>query len=560
MRDRAGDTLRKARRLNFRNKNQRVREFIGGETDTIDIFRFKARSSAIDITARKLNDDETVTLYQSKKPIGRTLRNIGKSEFTSIRSRKRRRFLSKVDLSVVDQAKKSTYSADVERGQYFLVVSSKADKNSRYTLRFAANPITTPTPNTPTPTSPTPQTPAVPDAIGNTIGTAAASPLGSAPSEAVGGTDTSDIYRFTLGDRQKVSLTLDGLSQNADLSLLDVGGKELKTSANTGTTAESIVRNLEQGTYYIKVSSISPIETTYTLTTSSTDPTQTSLFSAGGGAVPKDQGKLDLSQVPVTTDVIDRIVAGATINGQTVDALGQTVENRLKQYLQDNFSANAASETGGANGVTLNTQLDGSTNAGYVGYSNYTPDYDNVSVSVNPLEALAWFTTGAEPSSLEYNAALLPITGATPALDTATGYTVSFDASIDVENSGANRAGFSIVVVSNDGSSAIELGFTSSGIFAQSSTFTEAETFTPSSFTMDSFVSYDLYVADSGYQLFANGSEILSGSLRSYDFDPTASDPVLPVNPYTTKNFLFFGDNTDQASATFTLGNVSLFT
>ncbi|MEM9448721.1 MAG: PPC domain-containing protein [Cyanobacteria bacterium P01_E01_bin.6] len=524
MRDRAGQNLKGAQRINFKNKTTRVREFIGGDDQT-DIFRFNARSSKIDITANRLGNRDTVDLYQVDGKLRRTLRRIGDTDFSSIRTRRLNKFLTSVDLSTSSRGRRDDYSADVDKGTYFLVVSSNANRSSKYRLRFSAEDASTVLPT--------------PDTIGNTIGTAKATTLGTSESEQIGGTDNSDVFQFVLGDRQKVAFNLNGLTQNADLSLLDDSGKTLKLSVTAGTSAESITRNLEQGTYYIQVSSTSTTATNYTLTTSTSNVTQTSLYSqnVAGTAVPNDQNQLILNQVPFTATEANLIADELAVPPLFPDTAVLALLNS-----EDLIASSNATETPVNQGVQLNSQVN-SSNTGYVGYTNYALDYS--SLSLTPL-----------------NADLEPVnpSGAT-VLDASIGYTLSFDLAIATETSNsANRAGFSVVIVSNDGSSAIELGFDSTGIFAQSENFTATESFTPSTFSMSELVSYDLYVADSGYRLFANDTEILSGNVRTYNFDPSQSDPPLPVNPYTTQNFVFLGDNTDQASSTVTLNNVSLFT
>ena len=148
-----------------------------------------------------------------------------------------------------------------------------------------------------------------------------------------------------------------------------------------------------------------------------------------------------------------------------------------------------------------------------------------------------------------------------PSLNQDNGYSISFTAALDIINdfsdtNSNNRAAFSITAIgkNNEG---IELGFDSDRIFAQSNNFVSAEA---ASFTTSNTNNYELKVDSSGYQLFANSgtSPILNGSLRTYNFNPSASKPPLAFNPYETENFLFLGDNTGQAHGDFTIGAVSV--
>lgn len=147
-----------------------------------------------------------------------------------------------------------------------------------------------------------------------------------------------------------------------------------------------------------------------------------------------------------------------------------------------------------------------------------------------------------------------------PILNRSAGYTLSFTVEIVSEShSSANRAGFSVIAVSSDVGvgilSSIELGFQDGLIFAQSSSplFNAAEStaFDP---VGAGFVAYALTIFGSGYELFANGSSILSGSLR--DYSAFAGFP----DPYETPNFVFFGDDTTSAQANINLRRVALTT
>lgn len=73
--------------------------------------------------------------------------------------------------------------------------------------------------------------------------------------DAVGDTDTSDIYKFDINP-QKVNLSvkLKGLSANAEIELLDMQGNRLASSVYQGTTAEAIdYQNLGIGSYFVRV-------------------------------------------------------------------------------------------------------------------------------------------------------------------------------------------------------------------------------------------------------------------------------------------------------------------
>ncbi|MEG4543012.1 DUF4347 domain-containing protein, partial [Microcoleus sp. Aus8_D2] len=189
---------------------------------------------------------------------------------------------------------------------------------------------------------------------------------------------------------------------------------------------------------------------------------------------------------------------------------------------------------------------------GYAGYTNYK------------------YTPPSPPAT---PATFTPISPTFPALDRTNGYSVSFRVAVTAETSNSdNRAGFSLIAISSDGQNGIELGFTNrnlganGGIFAQEGgtasvppVFTRAEN---ALLNISTPTDYKFVVQGATYTLFAGGVAIptlTNQPLRNYTaFNPATSQPALPYNPYSKPNFLFFGDDTDQASATFTLGPISV--
>ncbi len=124
-----------------------------------------------------------------------------------------------------------------------------------------------------------PSTPPPPD---NTLG--AATNLGTlnrtiTSNNFVGSTDTNDYYRFSLGATSNFNLSLSGLSANADVQVIrDTNsngvvdtGEVIRSSANAGTTAESInLQGLGAGTYYVRVYPLGSANTNYTLSLTGT--------------------------------------------------------------------------------------------------------------------------------------------------------------------------------------------------------------------------------------------------------------------------------------------------
>jgi Ca2+-binding RTX toxin-like protein len=177
----------------------------------------------------------------------------------------------------------------------------------------------------------------------------------------------------------------------------------------------------------------------------------------------------------------------------------------------------------------------------------------------------------------------------TQILNNNAGYTLSFTAQVLAESRNPDtadknkdgkddRAGFSLLVVNSGfGNQAIELGFWEDRIWAQEdgttqlnpalepddaplsnfrTLFTQAEstlTFTGAALdTKTKAVNYDLTVLGDNYNLFADGTKILSGKLRNYSAFNKNPDP------YQTPNLIFFGDDTISAQANINLSKVAI--
>jgi hypothetical protein len=78
--------------------------------------------------------------------------------------------------------------------------------------------------------------------------------------------DASDYYKFTVAETDDVQIILDGMNQNADLTLLDDDGAAvLLSSSNSGTNSEVISTILDAGDYYLRVDAVGSAQTDYTV-------------------------------------------------------------------------------------------------------------------------------------------------------------------------------------------------------------------------------------------------------------------------------------------------------
>ncbi|MEG4470718.1 Ig-like domain-containing protein, partial [Microcoleus sp. AT9_B5] len=170
--------------------------------------------------------------------------------------------------------------------------------------------------------------------------------------------------------------------------------------------------------------------------------------------------------------------------------------------------------------------------------------------------------------------AFSPKNAAVPVLDRTLGYGIRFDVKINSESHSfadsdknadglSDRAGFSLVAISSDGQKGVEIGFWDNEIWVQKDGVSDSGPL----FTHDiantspdrwfgnttQIASYELTVLGDNFTLFRNGTAILNNRpLRNYtSFTGT-------INPYQTPNFLFFGDDTTSASASFELKNLAV--
>lgn len=141
------------------------------------------------------------------------------------------------------------------------------------------------------------------------------------------------------------------------------------------------------------------------------------------------------------------------------------------------------------------------------------------------------------------------------ALDTATGFQLTFNLRVDgASSSSVNRGGFSLVLVGNDPTRALELVFLPNEVFAYAYDGNDPDRFVRgASASITPLVpnSYVLTVENDAFNLNVSGQNLLSGPLVDY----TAQGL-----PYTSPNFVFFGDDTSRAAANAYLGPLVLAT
>jgi Calpain family cysteine protease/Bacterial pre-peptidase C-terminal domain len=218
----AGNSLNTARQINVGAANTTFTDWVGVTNnisnsiiDTDDYYRFSLNdASQFSATLNNLSANADLQL----------LNNAGEI----------------IQASINGGTSADTVSRLLSAGTYFIRVSPTLSSSStlastNYNLNVLAAPV---------------------DNAGNTLNTAAELNLGTTNlslREWVGQADTNDFYRFTLNNSSHFNVSLSGLTADINLQLLDSRGNQIQLSNNSKSSAESITRRLDTGTYFIRV-------------------------------------------------------------------------------------------------------------------------------------------------------------------------------------------------------------------------------------------------------------------------------------------------------------------
>jgi hypothetical protein len=229
--DLAGNTLATARAITVGSSTTSYTDWVGS-TDTNDYYSFSlANSSNFNLGLTGMTADGDVQLLNSSGSVIASSTNGGTAS--------------------------ESITRQLSAGTYYIRVYPYQSANTNYNLAVSATSI---------------------DLAGNTLATARAITVGSSTTsytDWVGSTDTNDYYSFSLANSGNFNLSLTGMTADADVQLLNSGGSLIASSANGGTTSESITGQLSAGTYYIRVYPYQSANTNYNLAVSAT--------SGGGG-------------------------------------------------------------------------------------------------------------------------------------------------------------------------------------------------------------------------------------------------------------------------------------
>lgn len=342
--DGAGNELDKARRFNITSTPQTFTDWLGS-TDTRDYYRFTLDDTSIfNLTLEGLSADADVRLLDGS---GNTIATSNRSGNTS-----------------------ESINRTLDAGDYFIQVYPwSSNTSTNYSLNVSAIAL---------------------DSVGNNRENASVINLdGNGTTKTftdlIGGSDTNDYYRFSVGSISNINLTLDGLSADADVRLLDSNGNTISISNNGGRTAESINRTLDIGDYYISIYPWGSDFSSYDLNLSTTalDFAGNNLNEALGIELNSTaQTFTDWLGSTDTNDYYRFTLDKTSILELTLDGLSADADVRL---LNSSGNTVASSLKGGINAESISQSLD----AGnyyikvYPGSNNENTSY-NLNLSASP--------------------------------------------------------------------------------------------------------------------------------------------------------------------------------
>ncbi|MFZ4666183.1 MAG: BPSL0067 family protein [Prochlorotrichaceae cyanobacterium] len=210
--DNAGNSTGAARNIGTLIGTQNFSDFVGS-ADTNDYYRFSiANTSNFSLGLTGLSADAEVALLDANGSTIVSSTNGGSSN--------------------------ENISRQLNAGTYYARVYPFGSANTNYNLSLTANSV------------------GLTDNAGNSTGSARNIGTLSGTqnfSDFVGSADTNDYYRFSIANTSNFSLGLTGLSADAEVALLDANGSTIVSSTNSGSTSESITRQLNAGNYYARV-------------------------------------------------------------------------------------------------------------------------------------------------------------------------------------------------------------------------------------------------------------------------------------------------------------------
>ncbi|MEB3180728.1 MAG: S8 family serine peptidase [Nostocaceae cyanobacterium] len=216
--DNAGDTLSSSRAVYLTPNTQTFTDWLGG-ADNNDFYRFTLQlRSSLNLNLDGLSADCDVQLIHDAN--GNGVKDLGEV----------------ISFSMNNGTTAESINTFLDAGTYFIRVYPRSNQSSRYNLSVSATPA---------------------DYGGNSLNNPfkiGISSITSIYKDWIGSSDTSDYYEFNLNSTSTFNLLLNGLTNNANVALLNANGDRVAISANSGTSDETINSTLESGVYYVHVS------------------------------------------------------------------------------------------------------------------------------------------------------------------------------------------------------------------------------------------------------------------------------------------------------------------
>lgn len=184
-------------------------------------------------------------------------------------------------------------------------------------------------------------------------------------SDNVSNFDTINTYKFTVGDNSNINLSLTGLSNNADLRLLDSAGFEIASSTQVGTFDELInLSGRAAGTYYAQVQSVNGANANYTLGLSTSNPSdllgiESELGNLNGSRTlyGVNLGDNDTADVLHFSVLEANKTLGVLLDGLSADADIRIIRDNNGNRIFDSGDQNISAGIGGINGDAIAEQF-----------------------------------------------------------------------------------------------------------------------------------------------------------------------------------------------------------
>ncbi|ELR97421.1 PPC domain-containing protein [Gloeocapsa sp. PCC 73106] len=217
--DGAGNSLGAARNIGTLGSTQNFTDFVG-TSDTNDYYRFNVSNySNFSLSLSGMSADGDVQLLNSSGGV--------------------------IASSALGGSSSESINTALGAGTYYVRVYPFGSANTSYNLSLGASVIND-------------NSISVARNIGTLSGTRSFSDF-------VGTTDTNDYYRFSLDSTRNFNLSLNGMTADGDVQLLNSSGGVITSSTAGGSASESIITTLGAGTYFVRVYPFGSANTNYNL-------------------------------------------------------------------------------------------------------------------------------------------------------------------------------------------------------------------------------------------------------------------------------------------------------